>query len=477
MRNICVILSAVGLGLGWAGCRSQPPSHESMMAMPPAFSRSGTEVLPEKWWQSFHDSVLNDLVEEALSGNFDLKGAWDRLVQAEQVAVKAGAPLLPSVTYQVNAARQRTETGSTTTYNNTVSAGLVASYEVDVWNRVRAGRQAALADVDARQQDLAAAAVTLSVSVAKTWYQLVEVKQQVQLIHDQVERNQNILDIVTTQFRKGQATAADVFRQRQLVESTRGVLIQTQEQDKLLQYRLCVLLGRTPELAWATQDEGPLVDLPDLPDTGVPAQVIQRRPDVASAFAAVQAADYRVAAAISDQYPSLNLTATFNTSESRVEDLFDDWLAKIMAEVAGPLFDANVRRAEAERTRALLSQAIHTYQQTVVESLQEVEDALVQETHQRAYLASLTTQLDLAGKTYERTRQRYVNGQLDYLRVLESLESQQQLERSTLSGKRTLIERRIDLCRALAGSWDLDRPENAGGEPVSPTHSTSKVSL
>ncbi|NQV31408.1 MAG: efflux transporter outer membrane subunit, partial [Phycisphaeraceae bacterium] len=386
--------------------------------------------------------------------------SWDRLVQAEQVAVKTGASLLPRVSYQAGATRTRQETGSREAYATSVSAGLVAAYEVDLWNRVRAGRDASLFDVHARTQDLAAAAVTVSVSVAKTWYQLAEGKLQVTLIDEQLTRNQNVLKLVKARKGVGQVGAADVFRQEQLVESNRGQLIQAEEQVKLLQHRLCVLVGRLPDQAW-DQDRLALIDLPPLPATGVPARLIQKRPDVASAFYSIRAADQRAAVAIADKYPSITLTGTLTTSESRIEELFDDWLASLAGSLAGPLFDAGLREAEAQRTRAVLSQAIHTYQQAVLQSLKEVEDALVQESAQRDYIGNLSSQLDWAQKTYKSVGQRFRLGQLDYLRVLESLESQQRLERSQLTARRFLIERRIDLCRALAGAWDMERPEIA----------------
>lgn len=461
MRWFRLIL-CVGLVGCAVGCRTRSRIQPAapVIAMPESFSESGSVVLPEKWWQSLHDPVLNDLIEESLAGNFSLKTSWDRLVQAEQVAVKSGASLLPSVTYQASATRTRQETGPVENYATSVSAGLVASYEVDLWNKVRSSRDAALSDVQAREQDLAAAAVTLSVSVAKTWYQLAENKLQVAVIESQLDRNQKVLELVESRVRLGMVGISDKYRQEQLVESSQGQLIQAQEQVKLLQNRLCVLVGRVPDQAWA-DDMLALVELPPLPVTGVPVKMIQKRPDVASAFHAIEAADHRTAVAIANKYPSLSLTGRLTTSDSRVEDLFDDWLASLAASLTGPLFDANLREAEAERTRAVLSQAIHTYKQALLVSIQEVEDALVQEAHQRDYLANLGIQLDLAEKTYDRTDQRFRKGQGDYLRVLDSLQLQQQLERSQLSAKRVLIDRRIDLCRALAGAWDMDRPEMA----------------
>ena len=132
-----------------------------------------------------------------------------------------------------------------------------------------------------------------------------------------------------------------------------------------------------------------------------------------------------------------------------------------MPVIAGPLLDAGLRKAEVERTRAVVSEQINTYGQAVLQAVREVEDAIQQEAYQRDYIASLSQQLALARQVYERTRYRYIGGQLDYLRVLESLVSPQSLERSELTARRVLVEHRIDLCRSLAGGWEMEPPEMA----------------
>lgn len=429
--------------------------------MPEAFSSSGSESLPQRWWESFNDSGLNEFMEEALGNNFSLQSAWDRLVQAEQVAVQAGAAVVPSVTYDLSAMRQRAETGGNTAYTTSLSAGLIASYEVDLWGQVAASRDAARLDVEATRETLAAAAMTLSVNVAKTWYQLIEAQQQIHLLETQLQTNQEMLGIVTLQFRKGSVTATDVLNQRQLLESNQGDLIQAREEAAVLEHQLSVLLGRVPGQTLTLDETAGLIDLPGLPETGVPLTVVQQRPDVASAFYAVRAADERVAVAMADQYPTLSLTSNLTTTATRVEDLFDDWLVNLVAGVTGPVFDAGQRQAETRQARAELSEAVHDYQQAVLEAVQDVEDALTQESHQRRYWESLQQQLALAREVFHRNRDNYENGQVMYLSVLSSLTSLQTLERSELTAKRGLIEDRIDLCRSLAGSWQLDRPSDA----------------
>jgi NodT family efflux transporter outer membrane factor (OMF) lipoprotein len=456
-RDLVIILLLV---LPVSACRMKPAAVEPAIIMPSSFSMQGTNPLPEKWWESLRDPALNDLIEEAVTNNFTIRSAWDRLYQAEQVAIKAGAAGLPNVTYSGSARRTRQETGNVTTYTNRFQLGATASYELDLWGAIHSSRQAAVLDAEARQEDLSAAAITLSAAVAKTWYQLAETRQQIAVLARQIQANEEVLQIVSLQFQKARVGAADVLRQRQLVESTRGQQVLMQETEALLQHQLSVLLGRAPVTDWDGQDIA-LASLPDLPSLEIPSEWVQRRPDVASAYKAVQAADQRMAVAAADRYPSIGLTANAEATSTRVEDLFNDWAGYLAGFIAGPLFDAGLRRAEVERTRGVLSQAVHTYTQTVLNALQEVEDALSKEAYQQDYLHNVQTQRVLAEQVYESTRRRYINGQVDYLRVLDALVSLQTLERSELRAYRDLLDVRIDLCRAIAGPWDMERPEPA----------------
>ena len=188
---------------------------------------------------------------------------------------------------------------------------------------------------------------------------------------------------------------------------------------------------------------------------------IEKNKKIISAYKAVQSADRRQAAAIADQYPVISLSAAAETSGSKVHDLFDDWLANLAANVTGPLFDGGLRKAEAKRTRAVLSEKLNDYSQSVLEALQETEDAISQEQYQRQYVESLQKQLALSRDVYERTYQNYLKAKLDYLRVLTALVTMQRLEQSELTARRVLIERRVDLCRSIAGGWPLQRPGNA----------------
>jgi NodT family efflux transporter outer membrane factor (OMF) lipoprotein len=427
------------------------------MDIPSSFTATGTEPLPDRWWLSFKDDKLNFLIEQALKDNFNLAVAWDRLAQAQAVAKKSNTYLLPQADLEAGFRRSRQEIQDSTTYSSLYTLGIAAGYEVDLWSQIRSLQQAAWLDVQAQREAVNTAAITLTASIAGTWYQLAEAKALRQIAKEQIETNQQVLNIVNVQFSKGIASAADVLRQRQLVASTEAQLIVAEETIELLQYQLSVLIGRQPESVWQ-QISINLPDLPPIPNLGIPAEVLWRRPDIIQDFRKVQAADQRLAAAIADQYPRISLAANVETSAPSVHDLFDDWLANLIANAIQPLFDGALRKYEIERQEAIVLEQIHTWGQTILDALQDIEAALTRERQQKQLLESLKLQLRFARETYKRNRERYIKGQIDYIRVLESLQSLQALERSVITTQRTLIDYRIDLYRSIAGSFDLSQP-------------------
>lgn len=438
-----------------SGCSLSPPARPvAPVSLPATFSDSGSSPLPTPWWLTFTDPVLDTLINQALTDNLSLQSARDRLLQAEALARQSDAALYPSLdaTAEVSTSRVHAD-GNTSTINNK-ALGLMAGYEIDLWGRLRSSRDAAALDAKASAEDLQTAAISLSADVAVTWYQLVEQAGQLALLNEQTATNEKVLDLVTLQFRTGQVGIADVLQQRQLIETNRGEKAQISARLKVLEHQLAVLLGQAPNQIQVPQ-QTVLAELPPLPQTGLPADLLQQRPDLRSAYDALLAADQRIAVAVADRFPQLSLSASLETSGEHTRNLFNDWLTNLSANLLGPIFDAGQRRAEVDRTRAVAAERLHDYGQAVLTALTEVEDALVQERRQREYLASLNKQLELAGQVIRSLRDRYLKGAVDYQRVLDALLSQQQLQRDLLTGRRELLENRITLCRALGGGWPL----------------------
>lgn len=459
-RALFVALLAL-MAAGTAGCAVGRHDIPEMTDMPERFEDMGGVEIAERWWLDFDDAGLSAVIEEGLSGSPNLAMSWDRLSQAEALAHKAGATWWPSIGVDGTATRSR-QWGDEIpeSYSNSYSASGSASYEIDLWGRVRSTRQAAVFDLESSREDLRAAALSLSATIGSTWYLIAEGKAQVDVLSGQLETNRQMLEIVTLRFRGGHVGASDVLRQQQMVESGAGNLELAESRLEVLRNQLAVLLGRVPEERVDDSDSG-LVGLPPLPDTGVPSELLQRRPDLKASEFDVAAASARLGVAVADRFPRISLSANVGTSGATTSDLFTNWLSNLIGNVTAPLLDGGTRKAEAERQAAAASEAYHRYRQTVLTALSEVENALVQESKQEVYLGSVNTQLELADAVLERTRDAYRGGQVDYLRVLEALTSQQALERQQLTARRELIGYRIDLCRALGGGWNPRRSTEA----------------
>lgn len=441
-------------GLMFAGCRVYEPTDTNAIAdVPESFTQSGDEKQMEKWWLSLNDTKLNELMEEAFESNFTIQAAYARLEQAREIAVKAGVDKLPEVNYSASASRSKSKTGGNAQYSSSYSAGLTASYEIDLWKRIESYQKAAIIDAEATEQDLFTAKISLSASIAKAWYSLQNYILQTELLKKQIDINNQSLEVISMQFRQGKSNASDVLSQQRLVESAKARLIEADKNVATSQNQLAILLGRNPKNYWQGLQPS-MPEIKGLPQVGIPSELLARRPDVVSAMMEIEAADYRTAVAIANKYPTITISASLRGSDNKIEDVFDDWLGSLAAGIAGPLFDAGNREAEIRRTKAVLDEAIAQYRQSILTALGEVEDAITTEIHQAQYLKSIDKQLSLANDIKDSVRRQYLKGQLGYIYILNAMETQQELEISQLNSRLALINARIDLCKSIAGSWD-----------------------
>jgi len=431
--------------------------------VPEKFTTTGKAKVPDRWWEAFQDEDLSRLVTEALGRNLDLKVAWSRLDQAAALARQAGAAELPEVEalagYGISRAKARSPINgerSTDTVKDYL-VGLQVAYEVDIWGRIRSTRKAADLDVRATKADVMSTAMMLASRVAAAWYQLVQQKASLELLDRQLEVSRTLLDLVEMRFKQGSVSAVDVLQQRRQLEAVEAEIPLFRMRESLLEHQLAVLLGHPPARQ-TLEGHRTLPALPPRPATGLPADLVRRRPDLRAAHVRMAAADQRVAASIADRFPALRLTGRLETGGSNTRDLFDLWLAGLAANLTAPVLDHGRRAAEVDRNRAVAEERLHQFGQAVLTALQEVEDALVQESRQGQYAENITRRLDLAREELRRSRERYVNGATDYLPVLGAIQGLQQLERQELEEKRKLLEYRIDLYRALGGGWTLERP-------------------
>jgi multidrug efflux system outer membrane protein len=281
-----------------------------------------------RWWESFGDTQLTGLVEEALGSNFSLRESWARLDQARALAVQSGARLIPDLSLTTGASVSRQGTRATTDTVESYSLGLTSGYEIDLWGRLRSEQQAAALAVAATREDLNAAAVTLAANVATRWIGVISQRMQKALLEQQLASNQTLLELVELRFRKSLASALDVFQQRQVVAQSRAQLPLVEQIERELLNELTLLLGRAPFAVPSIRSTG-LILPTDIPATGLPARLLAYRPDIRAAMRRLEAADYTVAAARADRLPAISLTARAAYSSDEWRLLFDNWLLNL----------------------------------------------------------------------------------------------------------------------------------------------------
>ena len=418
---------------------------------------NGTAVPEQNWWRSFGDPELDRLVDSALAGNLSIREAWARLKQVRALAVQAGAERYPDLTGTADGliGRQKYSGRSSHEFRD-ARLGLVTRYEVDLWGRVEARQRAAALRADASLLDLHTAAISVAAEVAARWVEIISQRAQKRLLEEQLRINRTLLELVQLRFNMAMVSALDVFQQKQVVENVKAEIPLVAEREELLRHQLAVLLGRPPRSALGLE-RSTLPEAPPLPPTGVPADLLSNRPDVRAAGVRLRAADWQIAEARANRLPRLSLTGSARYGEGELDVLFDNWLLTLAGNLTAPLLDGGRRAAEVDRTRALADENLARYRDTVLNAVREVEDALTSEARQREHIAGLEKVIATARSALQEAGVRYRNGLNDYLPVLTQLLTVQGLERTLIQRRAALLIARIQLYRALGGTWPRQR--------------------
>ncbi len=467
MSKFGLSLTALAITL-LAGCQysANTPERAEPQSLPAGYGMADEDVSAaarrDRWWTAFERSDLDSLEDEALAGNLDLAEAWARLRAAEAQAVVAGADLYPSLEAGGDWSKTYQQVPRFGNSSEQWGLGIGIGYEVDLWGRIRAQSESAEAQLAYQQADLQATALVLSGDVAYTWLNILALADGLRLLNNQIETNRTQLELVLLRFGNGQASALDVYQQKQLLAGSETIVPQVERQIRLYQHQLSLLLGKAADWTFEVGTLG-MPQMPPAPTLGLPTDLLLQRPDVRAAYESLNAAQWNVAEARADRLPRLTLSADATTTAGAFADAFDSWSATFVAGLAQPLFDAGRRQAEVERQLALARQALMQYRSTVLTAYKEVRDALVREFWLYKELEAMDREMEAAQQEFVEAQSRYFNGLTDYLDVTSSLSSLQSLQRERISLVSTLLQARVDLHLALGGDIPLTNPQP---EPV-----------
>jgi NodT family efflux transporter outer membrane factor (OMF) lipoprotein len=413
----------------------------------------------DAWWQRFGDDDLNRLQAQLVHNSPDLAAALARHQQARALADQLRSGLFPSFALRAGGFRARqSETSppsgaASPRYYNSYAAGLEATYEVDLWGRVREDVNAGNLQASAAAADLESARLSLQAQLADYYIALYGLDRDGTLLADTVAAYERALALTRERHEAGIVSGLDVARAQTQLDTARSQQSQNFAQRATLEHAIAVLVGESPS-QFSLPPRSAILNLPEIPQD-VPANLLQRRPDIASAQRRTAAANASVGVARAAYFPSITLSGAYGFESNRSTD----WLRAPNASwSAGPsilleLFDAGRRRAQVARARAILDEAGADYRGIVLGAFQEVEDSLALLHHYGNAAASERSAVTSAQRSLEFAMNRYREGAVSYLEVVQSQTTALTAQREALDLETRQLRASVALIRALGGGW------------------------
>jgi len=464
LAHVLALLAAFGLsscitvGPDYAPPATEVPAewHRLDPAAQPPIATTETGDL-QQWWQSLNDPLLTELVEEALQASPDLRSAQVRLREARARRTVAASARFPTVTAAGTATRSESseETGSGDT-RELYRAGFDASWELDVFGGVRRSVEAAEADLAASAENLYNTQVSLAAEVATNYIDVRSLQIRLGIARDNLASQSETLQLTEWRAQAGLVSSQDVEQARSNREQTRAQIPSLETGLAAAEHRLDILLGRTPgSLHSRLAASGNLPAVPDRIAVGIPADTLRQRPDVRAAERALAAETARVGVAEAARYPAFELSGSIGLEALTLSALDNSGAGTttLLGRITAPIFDAGRLRSQVAIQDAVREQTEIAYQQTVLNALQDVENALVALARNHERSAALATATDAASQAAEMARQRYAAGLIDFQSVLDTERSVRALEDSLASARADGVLALIKLYKALGGGW------------------------
>lgn len=472
MNSRVAILTALAV-LG--GCKAGPDYVRPAAEAPAAYKEAGNwkpaqprdDAIRGKWWEIFRDRHLDALVEQIDISNQNLRLAEANFRQARALVDSSRAGLYPTVTGNLSVIRSRSPAGVVggTTAGRTITnhtASLDASWDADLWGRLRRTLEGSEAGAQASAADLALARLSAQADLVSNYFQLRILDAQQQLLDDTVAALRKSLELTNNRYVAGVAGKVDLVQAETLLLSTQAQAIDTGVQRAQFEHAIAVLLGKPPA-EFSIERAPAAIAMPEIP-VGVPSELLERRPDIAGAERRVAAANAQIGVAKAAFFPSLMLSPSLGYRSTDLSQWFTlpSRFWSLGPALAQSIFDAGLRRAAEAQSIAAYDASVATYRQTVLAGFQEVEDNL-------AALRLLEEEAKVQDDAVRAAREavvltinQYKAGTVSYLNVVTLQSTQLSNERAAAGILGRRLAASVALIRALGGGWQV--PASGGAQ-------------
>ncbi|MGD9424234.1 efflux transporter outer membrane subunit [Pantoea sp. NSTU24] len=486
------------LALVLAGCAVGPDYQAPKPVLPGGYhgldsqegSKPQNSAINARWWRSFNDPQLDSLIDRAIAGNLSLQQTVLRIAGAREQLTQAQGSLFPSLGASAKVTRQQlglkglleangandqldssvaSQLNGLTQPVNLYQGSFDASWELDLWGKVRRQVEAANAQQQAAIEQRNDALVSLEAEVARAWLQLRGAQSTIQTLQQQIDVAQQTTELTRSQQQNGLAPLTDVENARAQLSSLQAQLPQYQSQARQAMNGLAVLLGKTPgalDAELATPKALPT--LPQFVPVGIPATLARRRPDIRQAEATLHAQTAEIGVSVAQLFPSLSLTGQLGVRNTDVSYL-DNWSSHFYSygpSLSIPIFQGGQLVSSVRLARAQQASAALDYRQTVLTALQDVENALVSYRADQQRVTALDETTGALQRTFDLASDSYRQGLSTFLEVLDA---QRQLAQAQEQATQARMQSALDLValyKALGGGWETYQNVNMPQFPV-----------
>ncbi|MEL0635292.1 efflux transporter outer membrane subunit [Marinomonas sp. TI.3.20] len=405
------------------------------------------------WWTVYQDNTLSKLLEQVQINNQNVAEYAANYEKAKAVAEEAGANLYPSINASVGASRSKTQSQT----GNNYTAQASASWELDVWGKLRRIREEDRASAQASAAELASATLSAQSSLTQDYFKLRVLDEKIHLYQNNLTVYNQYLKVVNNQYKAGNISSSAVSQAQTQLHSTRVSMLDLKWQRAQYEHAIAVLIGKTPA-AFSLPIEPLQYQLPEIP-IGIPSVLLERRPDISYAERTMASANAAVGVAIAGYYPDLSLSVSGGFVNSALSNLFElpSRVWSIGPSLSGNIFDFGATKAQIKQAKAGYDAKVANYRQTVLSAFQEVEDYLVKANILAEESISQKLATASAKESARVTYNQFKSGMIDYLDVATTEASNLNQQQKQLNLVSEQLVNSVQLIVALGGGWDTNK--------------------
>ena len=480
MKKVFLTLTVSALCCFFSGCLKMGPDYQQPelgFQTPDVYHQENSEtalgeVDADRWWEAFNNPRINELVLQVAQNNLDIKKSAATVKEIQARHTQARARRFPSLYGNAEASRSEVPMSllgaSSQIISNDFTVSLPASFEWDVWGRLARADEAALYDLFQARETQITVVHSIVAEAVSLYLEMESLERRIAVNKLKIKNFEQNLRLVEKRYAAGLSSALEIRQTRRVLTQAQSVMPTYYQALGTVQHTLAVLVGQYPETSSIRMHpEDYFKQMVPVP-TGLPSELLLRRPDIRSAEAGLAAASARIGEAKANRFPSITLTGAYGNTSDELDQLFSSgsefW--SIAAGLTGPIFDAGLRKAAHKAAIARYEQQMISYAKTVLSAFSEVETALLTREQQLIRREKLLDYLDEARGVQEMALKRYENGLVDYLNVLDAVVARFRAEEDVIGSDLTLMQNRVTLYRALGGGWPT--VEDAAAEKEEP---------